>query len=340
MYRYLLSLSMATLILTPALAQTAGETSNNIAETTGMQPARTTEQTTPLSLRDALTLAFGANAELSVARHEIDAVEATLQQAGTRPNPEVSVLVEDTRRETRTTTLQLNQVIEFGGKRDARIDAATRARDGATADLNAKRADIRAAVITAFFEVLNAQERLLLADASVDLAQRGTNVAARRVTAGKVSPVEETKARVAQANSQLERIQAKSELASARKRLAATWGNPVARFEHAEGQFETLPEIPAWTDLATRLRAAPAITRARLEVDRRQALARLESSRRISDVTLSVGFKRSEELGRNQAIVGLSMPLPFFDRNQGNVAEALRPIVADNSELEKKVVDP
>ena len=37
-----------------------------------------------------------------------------------------------------------------------------------------------------------------------------------------------------------------------------------------------------------------------------------------------MGVKRSEELGRNQAIVGVSVPLPFFDSNRGNVLESLR----------------
>jgi cobalt-zinc-cadmium efflux system outer membrane protein len=41
-------------------------------------------------------------------------------------------------------------------------------------------------------------------------------------------------------------------------------------------------------------------------------------------VTVSIGAQRVEELGRNQAIVGLSVPLPLFDRNQGNLLEALR----------------
>jgi len=39
---------------------------------------------------------------------------------------------------------------------------------------------------------------------------------------------------------------------------------------------------------------------------------------------VSLGAKRAEELGRDQAVVGLSIPLPLFDRNQGNLLEALR----------------
>ena len=252
------------------------------------------------------------------------AIEASVLQAGVRPNPDLAASIEDLRKATRTTTIQLNQALELGGKRAARIGAAEQGRDAAYADLAAKRAEIRAVVITAFFDVLTAQERVSLAQSSVELSQRATTVASKRVLAGKVSPVEETKARVAEANVRLELNQAKSELAIARRRLAATWGDSSPRFAQANGQLGTLPALPAASDLAERIVGAPALSRARIEVDRRMALAEVEKTRRTPNVTVSVGVKRAEDLGRNQAIVGVSIPLPLFDRNQGNLLEALR----------------
>lgn len=233
--------------------------------------------------------------------------------------------VEDTQKSaTRTTTLQINQTIELGGKRAARIESAERGRDVAAADLDAQRLEIRSATVAAFFDVLVAQERIGLAEALLDLAQRATQAASRRVIAGKVSPIEETKARVAEASVRVELNQVQGELAAARRRLAATWGNPSPRFERADGRTEILPVVPTSEDIRRRLATAPVLTRARLEVDRRSALAELERTRRISNVTVSIGAQRVEELGRNQAIVGLSVPLPLFDRNQGNLLEALR----------------
>lgn len=322
MYRFLLPLSLVALGL-PAIAQTA--ISTNITDEAPLtHPHRVLEGAVPLTLQAALTLALDVNAELSAARYELQAVEASVLQAGALPNPSLELAVEDTRRETRETTVQFSQPIESGGKRNARLHAAQRGRDAASAELNTKQADVRAAVITAFFDVLAAQERLRLAQESVTLAQRATITAARRVAAGKVSPVEETKARVAESGVRLESVQARSELASARKRLATMWGNPAPRFERAEGQLDHLPELPELAALSRRLATAPALTRARFEVDRRQALAQVERSRRIPDVTVNLGVKRSEELGRNQAIVGVSIPLPLFDSNRGNVLESLR----------------
>lgn len=322
MYRFLLPLGIVVFGI-PAFAQT-NVPLGSPASAPLSRAGKAIEPIAPLRLQDALSMAFANNSDLQAAQYELQAVDGAVIQAGAMPNPVLEMSVEDRRRETRETTIQMSQPIELGGKRGARIRAAERGRDAATAELNAKRADVRATVITAFFEVLIAQERVRLAQESVELAQRGTSVASRRVIAGKVSPVEETKARVAEANVRLEMNQAKSELTSARKRLAATWGNPTPRFERADGQLDALPALPALPALANRMTTAPALIRARSEVERRDALTQLESSRRIPDVTVSMGMKRSEELGRNQAIVGISFPLPLFDSNRGNVLEASR----------------
>ena len=73
-----------------------------------------------LSLRQAIDLALSHNPDLAAAALEVSANEGIRQQAGAYPNPELSYLQEDTQRATRTTTLQLNQPIELGGKRTAR----------------------------------------------------------------------------------------------------------------------------------------------------------------------------------------------------------------------------
>jgi cobalt-zinc-cadmium efflux system outer membrane protein len=287
----------------------------------------------PLTLHRAVSMALQANPGLSAASREQDATEAAIVQAGAWPNPTLDAQVEDLRRDNRTTTLLLSQPFELGGKRAARVTAAERARDQAASALLARRAEVRAAAVTAFFEVLTAQERLRLAQDSVGLAQLGTRAAANRVAAGKVSPLEETRARVAEAGIRVELLQAEGTLRTARRQLAALWGNPSPRFTQAEGEVDQLPaaaSLPDAQDVQARLAAAPVVRQARLEVERRQALSALEQAKRMPDVTVSLGAKRvpatEGETGggrRNQVVVGLSVPLPIFDTNRGNVAEAL-----------------
>lgn len=316
----LLPLGIAALLSLP-LASLA-QSSNGIAPL-HVNAERPVDSTGVVTRAMAIDLAMDANAEISVAEHEIEASDGAIRQAGVIRNPELTTSIEDTRRETRTTTIQLNQPLELGGKRRARITAADRARDLAVVELEAKRADIRATVSAAFYDVLSAQERLRLAQASAELAKRATTAASKRVTAGKVSPLEETRARVAESGVRVELAQAQSELATARSRLAATWGARQARFERVDGSVNDLPAVPDWDALAARLEQSPNLARARIEVDRRQALTRVERTRQVPDITVSVGARREEQLGRNQAIVGISIPLPFFDRNQGNLQEAI-----------------
>lgn len=326
MYRYLLPLSLLATALPSVQAQSAASANPDTAFAVQTRPFQAVEPPDPLTLQAALDLAMRANVGLSAARYEVQAVEAAVVQAGVRLNPALGFEVEDTRRETRETTVLFSQPIELGGKRAARIGAAERGRDAAVAELTAKQADLRAEVATAFFDVLTAQERLRLAQDAAELAQRATAATSKRVIAGKVSPVEETKARVAESGVRLELFQAKSRLQSARRKLSTHWGNARPRFERAVGQLDLLPGRPELSRLSERLGQAPTLLQARAELDRRLALAQVERSRRTPDVTLNLGVKRSEELGRNQAIVGVSVPLPLFDNNRGNVTESLRRI--------------
>ena len=315
MYKYLLPLVVAAW---PAYAQAEIEPS------------------APLTLKAALTLAGGANAELAAARHELGALDGAVQQAGLPPNPTLSVERLDRRRQDgdrRETTFQLSQPLELGGKRAARVQAAARGRDSAAAELALRQAEIRAAVIDGWFAVLAAQEHVRLAQQAAELAQRAAGATARRVVAGKVSPLEETRARVAASSVQLELIRARSLLAGARQRLATLWGNPAPRFERVDGAIEALPELAPAEAMRGRLQRAPALALARSELARRQALAQVELSKRTPDLTLNVGGKRSQELGRTQAVFGISVPLPLFDRNQGSVLESARRVDQARDEL-------
>ena len=293
------------------------------------QPAvratRVAEPPVPLTLRAAVDRALSANAELALAAREVDALEGAVIQAGLRPNPELAVFAEETRsRRRRAGNVQIDQRIELGGKRAARVDAAQRDRQAAVADLEVARAQLRATVIGAFFEVLTAQERMRLADASLELARRAVQAAAARSAAGAGSPVEPSRARVFEASTRIERVQAASSLAAARRQLSSLWGNPLPRFAQAEGELDALLTLPALAELAGRFDRAPGLVRAQLEVQRWQALVALERSRRIPDLIVSAGASQDEESGRNDPVVGVSIPIPIFDRNQGALLEATR----------------
>ena len=109
----------------------------------------------PLTLEQALELAASRSFTLSAARRELEASDGVVQQAGALRNPELNASVEDTRRETRTTTATIGFPLELGGKRAARVSAAQRSRDVAQAELGNAQAQLRASVIAAYFATLS-----------------------------------------------------------------------------------------------------------------------------------------------------------------------------------------
>jgi cobalt-zinc-cadmium efflux system outer membrane protein len=278
---------------------------------------------TALNLPLALQRAASANPELAVALREVQAQEGLLRQAGLIPNPELAISLEDTQKATRTSSMQLNQAIELGGKRSARQLAGERSRDLALAELAIKQAEIRASVVANFYDLLIAQERHTLAVSSAGLAAAVSQATAKRVQLGKISPLEATKARIAESAVSIELAQARAELNNAGHKLVALWGGSWSELEVLDAQASRLPRLPELSDLLAGLSRSPLWLRAHSQLQRRLALEQLERSRQTGDLTLSVGVKRDQQIGRNQATFGVAMPLPLFDRNQGNLQESL-----------------
>jgi len=278
----------------------------------------------PVRLDQAIRYAIEHNPTLAAARREVNATEGQVLQGSLRPNPEFNYQADDVSRFGRTSTMEVGVPFETGGKREARVRSAGLGREVALADLGSAELRLRSAVIAAFFDVLAAQELRATAEESVRLAQRATDIAAKRVAAGKISPVEETRARVAEAGARVTLNQSESELRNSRRRLASFWGNTAPSFTEASGDVEQLPAAPTADLIVGRLQTAPQLRRAQRELERRKALVTLEQARSVPDFTVSLGVKRNLELPGELALVALKVPLPIFNRNQGNLQEALR----------------
>lgn len=304
----------------PVQAQSSAPT-NATAESPATAPLSKTGA--ELSLEQAVELALGRHPDLAMARHEVEAAMGATEQAGVLPNPSLSVSVEDTRKATRTTAYQLNQLIELGGKRSSRVQASQLLEELNRAQLQGRVLQIRSRVRSAFWDMLAAQSRLGLARQSNELAQAVLDAASKRVAAGKVSPVEETRARVALSGVVMETAQAQQDLVAAKSRLGALIGLPAEQLPELVGAILVPAQAPAPADLARLIESAPDTVQAAIEVKRRNALVDVERSKAVPDVTIGVGRQRNNEMGRDQTLLSVAVPLPLFDRNQGNLREAI-----------------
>ena len=298
------------------------------------------EEKRELTLRDAAFLTLQRNPELAAFGKEMRALEGATLQAGLLPNPELSVNVENignvqpltgdinstkaVAQEVvqQITTIRIYQLVELGGKRAARVNAASLGEALAGQDYEIRRVELIARVANVFTEVLAGQERLRLAEESEQLAQRVVSAVAKRVQAGKVPPIEETRAGVAFSTTRIELEQARRDLAGARKRLTLLWGNNSPQFSKALGNLESSVALPDFETLTERVLASPMALRAMKNIEQRKALLDVEQTRRIPNLTVQAGVVHHAQLGGNTAVAAMILPLPLFDRNQGNIQQA------------------
>jgi cobalt-zinc-cadmium efflux system outer membrane protein len=180
------------------------------------------EEKGDLTLRDAALLALQRNPELASFAKEMRALEGATLQAGLLRNPELSVNVENigniqplqgdinsqkaVAQEVvqQITTIRISQLIELGGKRAARVNAALLGEELAGKDYETRRVELMARIANTFTEVLAGQERVRLAEDNLQLAQRVVSTTGKRVQAGKVPPIEETRAGVTLSTTRIE----------------------------------------------------------------------------------------------------------------------------------------
>ena len=314
----LLNLSAQFGLITPAIAA-----ENTKLADTGLADTSLAS----ISLDEATALALQANPDIAVALSGREVESGQALQAATRPNPTLSAQVEDLRSRNRISTLLISQPLETAGKRDKRIAAADANLAIADADIRIAQAEISAKVYAAFYKVLAAQQAQSLATELLQIATTSKETTAKRVLAGKVSPVEETKAKVAEAGLKIELATANQQLSSAKKRLTSLWSKGLDPAETIAftvvGELDKFNKLPALSDLAAQLPNSPRLKKASLAITQKQALSEIEKSKQTPDVTISLGARRNEELGGiTQALIGLSVPIPLFDKNQGNLQSA------------------
>lgn len=301
---------------------------------------RSVQERGELTLRDAIQLTLLRNPELAAFSKEISALEGATLQAGLLRNPELSVNVENAGNIQKlrgdlnapesivqevvqqVTTIRIGQLFELGGKRAARVSAARLNEELATLDYESRRVEIMASVASLYTDVLAGQERLKLAEETQRLAQHVVDTVVLRVTAGKVPPIEETRAKVGLSTARIELEQAQRDLTSARKRLALMWNSSAPQFDSVLGVLETTTTPPDFQVLQQRVLENPLALRAMKNIEHRKALVEVEQTRRIPNLILNAGVVNYAIVGGNTAIVNAVMPLPLFDRNQGNLKEA------------------
>jgi cobalt-zinc-cadmium efflux system outer membrane protein len=278
----------------------------------------------PVTLAQALERAQAGSPVISAAEANVRAAEGRAKQAGLRPNPEVSVEVENFTGsgpyagfESSESTFALEQRLELGGKRNARVTVARAEIEAARLRLSVARADVAKDVRGAYADALAAEDRALLARQAVERAEDLARVVTALVDAGREPPLRALRAQAAVEEARAKAQAADAEAASARRALATLVGvgdEDLVLLRDAEPAMAPSDLIDPTESVDVKLADAEAVV-ARETVKR-------ERTGSAPDVTLQAGIRRFEDSGDQAVIFGFSAPIPIIDRNQGNVAAA------------------
>ena len=294
----------------------------------GPEKAAPVEPAGALNLHQALALALLHNPELAAFSYGVRAAEARALQARLLPNPKLEAEVEEYDRDgegfdSAETALVLGQLFELGRKRHWRGRVAETKGELAGWDYESKRLDVFTSTARRFSSVIAAQRRLDLARSTVGLAEQTSQAVAERVKAGKEPPLQASKAAAELELARIGVLEAENRLDASRKSLASMWGGDQPRFRTVEGDLDTVLEsVPPLEALRTRLPGNPDLARWDAELRWREARLSSEKAARVPDLEAALGFQRFRGDGTDSLVFGVGLPLPIFDRNQGNVTAA------------------
>lgn len=295
------------------------------------------------TVESLVTIGFGRRADLLAARQRLAIAEGRLLQAGLRPNPTLDSEYGSPRflggEAEQDFSVGVSQVFETGGKRRKRTEVArlelAQVRAGVRALERGFAADVRASFArsTAFARQLDTLERLITAN------QELVRVTGERLKEGDVAPFDLNLVRLEtdrlRAQVITTRAELEGELISLRALVGFEPAEPLRITPLASAPPRLDLSITELTDIALRERAD--LQAARLAEEAGTARIRLARSLSTPNVAASVRFSRSkgiidlpEQLGdgliardtSNELTFGVSIELPVFNRNQGEIASA------------------
>ena len=282
-----------------------------------------------LTLASAIEQTLASNPELRVYGPRLTADRARAAQAALKRPLELEAEVQDafgtgqaSGFDIAETTFALSQVVELGGKRGLRVDAAAATTALTAAERAAAELDVLAEVTRRFIHVAADQEHLTVTMRATALADDNVAAATARVAAARAPDVELRRARVTRARAGVEQEHAEHELLTSRRKLAAMWGDTEARFDRVGADLYALPPSEGYEQLVVRLESNPDFARFASEERLRDAELRVAEAHARTDLTWRAGLRILSETNDEALVFGVTLPLNASGRARNEIAAA------------------
>ena len=295
------------------------------------------------TIEQAVERALKDNPELNAIRAEVDAGEALLRQAGSRPNPTLDIRgSKQFGGSDGSFMIEGGLPLELGGRRAARVAVAGKELEIRRLSAADRELQIAAEVRNKFGEVLAAVMKLQFTDKTLALAKENFDLVSAQVAEGRKPPLEQNMEIVelnriramregAEAAVELRLLELKNLLGLDPKVPFTIRGDldkmldpiPPERTSSARA-IETRPDVAATRAMEGLAAARSGQARAEGRIDGELMLGyqRMRSSFPLMDINSQTGALTTMNENMNFITFGVRLMLPIRDRKEGMIAAA------------------
>lgn len=281
----------------------------------------------PRNLPDLLTMTIDRNPRLAQVTWAVDAARGRALQSGLYPNPVLSAAGDEISDITGPGGIWVAPFVtqEFvtANKLGLSKAAALKEVDQATLTVVSERYRLFTDVRQNFFELVTLQRRVEILGELIELAEKSVQHASQLLKAKEASELD-----VVQLEFDLERYRADLEatnkmLPAAFRRMAASIGvNDLPNTPVVGDLYLTLPDYDLERLRVYILGIHPDVRSAQIGVEKAQLVLKRAMVEPVPNVSVGAGYVSQNQNKSQDWAIGASLPVPLWNRNQGNINAA------------------
>lgn len=290
-------------------------------------------------LQMLLDKAIAENPSIAVSKAQTAAAAAGITVSRSYYNPDLEIMTGPSRarhidqRSRQNYGITITQPLDFLSTRASRREYAEQQFNYAEKGIHTTSFDLRNQIKAAYLNVLLRQQIMEMLGANLTLLQQVQSRVKRKVEIGEAARYELIKADTEVLATERDYASAQTRIDEAKAILHGMIGNMPDSFE-IKRQLPTISSLPDITELRRSAENNPYLQQLLSARDSAEAKLKLEQSLRFPGVTLKSDFTQDPDL--NTFRLGVVVPLPVWNRREGQIAQAAAGIEEANANIKQQ----
>lgn len=306
------------------------------------QPLEQSSVPVGMTLAELEEMAVRCNPTVAQAANRIEAARGRCVQVGLYPNPVAGYIGAEIGNEGQGGQQGsfVGQEIVTAGKLRLNRNIALQEIQQAEWAWHAQRQRVLTDVRRSFYDVLVAQRKVELTEQVLRIGEEGVRSTEALMKAKEVARADALQAYIEAESARVLLEKAKNQYAAAWRNLAAVVGDANMPPRPLAGEAWDGIAVLNWEETYNRLLAeSPQLASARTGVARAQATVARECAQRIPNIDMQMAVQYDNATKDTFATVQAGVPVPIFNRNQGNIRRAQAELMAAQNEVQRVQLD-